>query len=62
MAEPIDLLFGLWTRVGRRKHKLSRIRQVAPLCPHGRDIGATWRLRLNRRPSTAAMGPYVELL
>jgi len=38
MAEPIDLAFGLWTRVV--KHKLSRIRQVAPMCPHGR---AHWR-------------------
>jgi len=36
MAEPIDLPFGLWTRVGRRKHKFSRIHQVAPMCPHGR--------------------------
>ena len=29
-AEPIDLLFGLWTRVGRRKHKFNC--QVAPMC------------------------------
>ena len=29
MAEPINLLFELWTRVGRRKHKFDRIRQVA---------------------------------
>jgi len=28
--------FGLWTRVGQRKHKFNRIRQVAPMCPHGR--------------------------
>jgi len=34
MAEPIDLLFGLW-RVGQRKHKYNRIHQVAPMCPHG---------------------------
>jgi len=40
MAEQIDLPLGLWTRVGRRKHKLNRIRQVAPMCPHGR---AHWR-------------------
>jgi len=39
-AEPIDLPFGLWTRVGRRKHKFSRIRQAAPMCPHGK---AHWR-------------------
>jgi len=45
MAEPIDLPFGLWTLVGRKKHKFSRIRQV---------VGATWRIQLNR-PSVAAM-------
>jgi len=28
MAEPIDLPFGLWTRVGRKKHKFYRIRQA----------------------------------
>jgi len=33
MAEPIDLLFGLWTWVCRKKHKFSRIRQVASMCP-----------------------------
>jgi len=36
-AEPLDLLFGLWTRVGRRKHKFSHIRQVALVCAHGRE-------------------------
>jgi len=38
-AEPIDLPFWLWSRgsrVGRRMHKFNRIRQVAPLCNHGR--------------------------
>jgi len=40
MAEPIDLPLVLWTSVGRRKHKFNRIRQVAPMCPHGR---AHWR-------------------
>ena len=33
-AEPINLPFGLWTRMGRRKHKFNRIHQVAPMCPH----------------------------
>ena len=33
MTESIDLPFGMWTRVGRRKHKLNRIRQMAPMCP-----------------------------
>jgi len=37
-AEPVDLPFGLWTRVDQRKHKFSRIRQVAPMCPHGRAM------------------------
>jgi len=32
-AEPINLQFGLWTRVGLRKHMFNRIRQVAPMCP-----------------------------
>jgi len=40
ISEPINLPFGLWTRVGRRKHKFNHICQVAPLCPHGR---AYWR-------------------
>jgi len=36
MAELIDLPFGLWTRVGRRKHKFNHICKTAPMCPHGR--------------------------
>jgi len=36
MAEPIDVSFGLWTRMGRRMYKFNRIRQVAPVCPHGK--------------------------
>ena len=53
-AEPIDLPFGLWTLVvlGRRKHKLNHIRQVAP-------IGITWGIQLNC-PSVVAMRPYVK--
>ena len=39
-AEPIEMPFGLRTRVGRRKDKINRIRQVAPMCPHGR---VRWR-------------------
>jgi len=31
MAEPIDLPFGLWIPVGRRKHKFNRICQESPL-------------------------------
>jgi len=36
MAELIDLPFGLWNQVGRRKHKFNRIRQVALMCPQER--------------------------
>ena len=39
-AEPIDLPFGLWTRVGPKEVKFNRNRQVVPMCPHGR---ADWR-------------------
>jgi len=34
----------LWTRVGRRKHRFNRIRQVAPMCPHKK---AHWRHLVN---------------
>ena len=34
MAEPTDLSFGLWTRVGRKKHEFNRIRQEAPVRLH----------------------------
>jgi len=59
MAELIYLPFGLWTRVP--KHKFYRIRQIAPMSPHGGHIGATWRIRLNR-PSAVALLPYIKLL
>ena len=36
-AEMIKMPFGLWTRVGPRKHAL-----------HGEHIGATWQIGLNR--------------
>jgi len=62
MAEPIDLPFGLWTRVGRRKHKFNHIRQVAPMCPDGR---AHWRQLANTiepsTPSAAAMRSCVKI-
>jgi len=48
-ADPIDLPFGLWTRMGQRKHWFNRVRQVAPICPHGR---ANWRhLAITIEPS-----------
>jgi len=31
VAEPIDLLFELWTRVGQKKHRFSHICQVAAM-------------------------------
>jgi len=39
-AEPIDLPFGSWTQVGRRKHKFSCIRQVdrTPMLIYGTDV------------------------
>jgi len=55
-AEPIDV-FGLLTRVSRRKHEFNRIRQLSPMCPHRR---AHCRIRLNH-PSAAAMRPYVKI-
>jgi len=61
MAESIDLLFGLWTQVGRRKHKFSGIRQVCQCALMGGHIGSTWRIRLNH-PSTVVMWRYVKLL
>jgi len=47
-AEPVDLPFGFWTWVGPRKDKFNRIRQVTPMCRHGRHIGAIWQIQLNR--------------
>jgi len=55
-AEMIDLPFGLWTRVGRRKHKFSRIRQVAPTCPH---VTAHWRHLENRIEPSVCGGDAV---
>ena len=55
-AQPIDLPFGLWTRVGRRKHKFSLIRQMAPMCPHGR---AHWRHLANTVEPSVCGGDVV---
>jgi len=53
-AEPIEL----WTRVGARKQSsIKGTEAEVTVCPHGRYIGATWRIRLNR-PSAAAIGLY----
>jgi len=56
MGEPIDLPFGLWSLVGRRKNNFICICQVAPLCPHGR---ADWRHLMN---TIEPCGLYVKLL
>jgi len=61
MAEPIDLLFGLWTRVGRKMHKFSHFARWRQCAHMGGHIGVTWRIWLNRL-SAAAMRPYVKLL
>jgi len=40
ITEPVEMPFGLWDRMGPRKHALHRV-----------NIGATWRIRTNRPPS-----------
>ena len=49
-AEPIDMPFGVWTRLAQ-----------GSMCYIEVHIGAIWRIRLNR-PCAAAMRPYVKLL
>ena len=49
MAEPIEMPFGLWTRVGTRKHVLGKV-----------YTGATWPIRLNRL-CAAAMRPFCQV-
>ena len=49
-AEPTEMPFGGWTRVGPGNYALDVV-----------HIGATWRIRLNR-PHVAVMRPYVKLL
>jgi len=47
-AELIDLLFGLWTWVGRRKQKFNHVCHVAQMCPpmraHWRHLASTIEL------------------
>ena len=47
--EPIEMPFGIWTRVGPRKHVL------------GGHVDAVWRIRVNRLYAVA-MRLYVKLL
>ena len=56
MVEPIVLTFGLWTLVGRKKHRFNRIRQVAPMCPHGK---ALWRHLANTTEPSVCGGDAV---
>jgi len=57
-AEQIDLPFGLWTRVGRRKHKFNRIRQVASVCSHGK---AHWRHLANTIEAPVCCGVLCQI-
>jgi len=60
-AEPIDLPFRLWTQVSRRMRRFNRIRQVAPVYPHGRT--RCRHLLNNIEPSVYGGDvPYVKLL
>ena len=49
MAKPIEMSFGLWTRVGTRKHALGWM-----------HTGATWRKPLYR-PCVAAIRPFCQI-
>jgi len=44
-AEPIDLPFGLWTRVGQKKHEFNCIRQVALKSPTSGDTAVSCAAR-----------------
>jgi len=50
MAEPIEMLFGLLTQVGPRKHVLGDVHS-----------GATWRIPVLNRPCAAAMRPFCQI-
>jgi len=54
MAEPIAMLFGVWTRVDARKHELGGVHI-------GSDIGDTWRIRLSR-PCAAVIQPFCQII
>jgi len=48
-AEPVEMLFGMWTCVGLSKHALD-----------GVHIGATWQIRLNRQ-CVVALRPFCQI-
>jgi len=58
-SEPIDLPFGLWTRVGRRKHKFIVFARWRQRALTGGHVSTTWWIRLNRT-SVVAMRPLVS--
>jgi len=59
-VEAIHLPFRLWTRVRLRVHMFNRIRQVAPMCPHGRT--RCRHVSNNIEPSVyGGDAPYVKL-
>ena len=58
MAEPVDLPFGLWTQVGRRKHEFNRICQVAPMCTVS-IVFARWH-HCTRRHSAGAVQKWLN--
>jgi len=55
-AEPIDLPFGLWTRVGQRKQTFNDICQMTPMCPQGR---VHWRHVANTTEPSVCGGDAV---
>jgi len=52
LAESIDLPFGVWTRVGQRKHEFNRIRQLAPMYTIS-IVFARWRQRTRRHSAVS---------
>jgi len=60
-AEMIDLPFGLCIQVGRKIHKFKRIRQVAPMCSHGRTH-CRHLVNTNEPSVYGGDAPYVKLL
>jgi len=46
-AEPINLPFGLWTRMGRRRKNSMVFARCCQCALIGRHVAATWRIRLN---------------
>jgi len=51
-AKPIEMPFGVWTRVGPRKHELTGIMGV--------HIDATWRIQLNHL-CAETMRPFCQI-